>query len=476
MARSSSRRRSTVAACIVSGLLSILSTSSHAGVCDAAALGCSTGGACTVTGTWEIDSNCTIDFGTADVVLKGTLKATSTSGAFRIKAATLELQGGKVRSLGDVDHPGGNLVIEVAGAFRMSGTGPRIDTSGAAGGGTIQVSASTVDVASGVIAAEGGGGSTCGDAGTISVEASAGELSSQGIIRSTTSGPGCYGGQISLKGASVSLLGDVDARGGASGSDRAIVVEASTGDIVVAGGALVRADGTGQPDGSGADAGNIELHAANGNVRLESPSISLTGNSPDGVGGELSIKAAGNVEVLSRVVAYGGLHGSGGRLEIDSGASITIGGDVLATGGSSADGEGGSVELAAVGDVAVTALVDLSGTEGGSLEIARSQAVVLPGTIVARGVGGKGGQIEIHGCNAQIAGRLDSGSNNGGEAGTVSVSSATLAVATTGRIEALPCTSGSCISFATASNPSLATGAVINPPPVTSPDPLPGGC
>lgn len=115
-------------------------------------------------------------------------------GSFTVKSSDLTLNAGKLKSVGDTDDAGGDIAVELSGVLTMKGTGPRIDTSGNGGGGTIEVRASSISLTAGVITADGGSGATCGDGGAVEFAAQSGALTTSINIHSTTAGSDCSGG------------------------------------------------------------------------------------------------------------------------------------------------------------------------------------------------------------------------------------------------------------------------------------------
>ncbi|MBY0275009.1 hypothetical protein K2Z84_06695, partial [Candidatus Binatia bacterium] len=156
-------------------LCMFLAREASAGTCSASAFSCPASGTCIITGTWNIGSDCVLDFGTKAVELKGTFQAETQTGAFEVRAANLTLNGGKLKSLGDTLAPGGAISVVLTGQFLAKGSGPRIDTSGNSGG-PIRISAATIDLQTGTIVADGGTTEDCGDGGIITLEAFAGLL------------------------------------------------------------------------------------------------------------------------------------------------------------------------------------------------------------------------------------------------------------------------------------------------------------
>ena len=261
-------KRHAVSCCVMVLVLgaTIDTRSAQAAVCSASAFPCPPIGTCVVTGGWSIGSNCTIDFGARDVEISGTWTADVLSGSYEIRARDLTLNGGKLRSLGNSTNPGGEIGVVLGGTFKTKGSGPTVDTSGNGGGGLIRVIAAAIDLQTGTIRADGGSDQNCGDGGSIGLEAYDGALTSAINVKSTTGGNDCGGGSIAMTGESISVSGDVDAHGGGWASFEAITLTATATNVTVWSAAELNADGIGQPDGVGADGGQIRISAPLGSI------------------------------------------------------------------------------------------------------------------------------------------------------------------------------------------------------------------
>jgi hypothetical protein len=445
-------------------------------MCNVADFGCGGAGTCVIQGTWNVSSGCELDFSTRDVQLNGTLRAETLGGSFRVLAASLQLAGGKLQSLGNQTTAGGDIRVDVTGSFGTSGTGPGIDVSGQGGGGSITVVAGTIALGSGVVAADGGVGDDCGEAGIISLEATSGALTTGIPIHATTGGGACGGGEISLSGTTVAVSDVVDARGGASASSEAISITASTGSISITGNGRLRSDGIGQPDGFGSDGGGVRLNAAQG-VTLSGGTLTATGKSPNGAGGELVIVSGGDVQITAPVNLNGGNSGAGGDLSITSGGAIDVLADVSAEGGPSASsGGGGSVDLKAAGVVTIGAAIAASATSAGVISI-EGGTVTANGQLTARGNRGKGGTMELRGCSVSVSGDINVGSLNGGSAGSISVVGSSLSLNAGSSVLAIPCHAMTCIALQSPSGTAIIDpGATVQPAASLVVDPTAPAC
>lgn len=335
---------------VISAMLLLLWATDCAATCSSSEIPCPPTGLCTITGTWNIDDDCTLDFGLRDIKLQGILQAQDVGGSFTVVAHDFSVFGGKIRSIGDSDSPGGDLELNLTGAFRMYGTGSRISMNANAGSGTLSITAATISLETGVIDAGGGTGDTCGDAGDVDIEATDGSLTMSASIQAVTGGHDCSGGDVSLTGTSVTISGTIDARGGVAASPNAIYADATTGDLIVGSSAILRADGTGQPPGEGAPGGGVGLFSEEGDVIVNAASVTATGKSPSGSGGTITISAGQDIEMDARLSMFGGGTGSGGQVFMDAGGDLAITGAVSAYGGGSAGGgDGGIADLRAAG-------------------------------------------------------------------------------------------------------------------------------
>jgi len=402
-----------------------------------------------------------------DIEITGTWTADALGGAYEIRARDLTLNGGKLRSLGNSTSPGGEIGVVLGGTFKTKGSGPTIDTSGNGGGGLIRVIAAAIDLQTGTIRADGGNDQNCGGGGAIGLEAYGGALSSAITVKSTTGGNQCGGGSITMTGESVAVSGDVDAHGGAWASFEAITLAATETNVTVSSPAELNADGTGQPDGVGADGGQITIAAPLGSISLGASAVTAVGKSPYGAGGGLSLEAGQNIASSSRVTIQSGSNGFGGILSADAGGTLTVTGEIVATGGGSLpDGEGGDVDLSSVGSLLISSVIDASAVTGGRVAASSGGVVSVSGTLDVRGSRYAGGQVELTGCSVQVDGTVDAAASNGGEGGYVSVEAVSISAGSTSHIVATPCLDNDCVAMTTGGNPpGLHPSADISPAP-----------
>jgi hypothetical protein len=132
-----------------------------------------------------------------------------------------------------------------------------------------------------------------------------------------------------------------------------------------------------------------------GNVNLQTnPSIDVSGTAS---GGEILIEAGGSVEVAGRLESanIGNVSGGGG-ITIRAGGNIHTSAPLLATGG--LEFCGGIVDLFAEGSIDLDGNVDVSGNDGGRVDVSANQAIAVQ-RIDALGIGdaGGGGCIDVEG-------------------------------------------------------------------------------
>jgi hypothetical protein len=253
-----------------------------------------------------------------EIRLVGTQNVTLDAGS--VTSASGGAQGGNVQlsapvvvQAGDIHadgNAGGNIQVD-AGNFLQSGT---LSASGSAGaGGNIAVTAPhVIQTASAVMAADGSGG----NGGRISVDASGaadGLLFSSGSYSAT----GDKGGNITLLGHDILLLGASADASGASGGGTILV----GGDLHGANPAVANASTTG----------------VNFSTTLKADATQ------NGNGGKIVVWSDNNTQFYGTASARGGAQsGNGGSMEISSANNLTMGGFADA---GAANGTAGSLLL-----------------------------------------------------------------------------------------------------------------------------------
>lgn len=448
-------------------------------VCSATDLCAPSANPCTISGTVLVGEACHLDFGARDVVLTGVLQAAVPGGSFSVAAGSLTLTAGKIRSVGPAATVGGNVTVNVTGAFRMTGSGPTLDVSGAAGGGFVGVEAGTIDVQAGGIEADGSGTEACG--GVVTLRARSGPLLLAAPVHATGNSL-CAGGFLDLSGQSVELRSPLNVTGG--DFPGGVLVTADAGDLLLAATASIRANGEQIELGDGGDGGAIALLAESGNVTLLG-TIETTGATPEGEGGSIVILAGGTLHAGGLLSAEGnGGESNGGTIEIDAPGGVTFAHNVRVNGGTG--GSGGEIDVRSDGDVTLVATRTMQANGGflsaGSITLRDARSIVVQGTIEARASsGGNGGFVTLESCRATIAGTLDVSAGGGGPSGANAVTAGVIEVAATGRLLATPCdgsTPGTACNVLTVSGgaPAIDPLAVLTPAPQVNVDPSYNAC
>jgi cysteine-rich repeat protein len=445
--------------------------------CTASDLCSASANPCTITATRDVGDGCVLDFGARDVVLSGALQSATTSGSFTVRAGSLTLAAGRIRSTGPSGAAGGNVTLEVAGALVLSGSGPTLDVSGAANGGVLTVTAGSIDVRAGSVAADGTGSGACG--GAIFLHATTGTLSLAAPVHATGN-LFCAGGFMDLSGDDVIVATTLNAGGG--DYPGGIQLTANVGDVTITGAGLLKASGDQIELGDGGDGGPLVITAESGDVSIQG-ALSTDGATPEGEGGEVSIVAGGRVDIAAQISAQGNGGGSdGGSVAVDAGGDVAITANVRVSGGS--DAGGGEIDVRSDGVISVATgkLVQASGGSfgGGAITLRDASRIDVAGTLEARGAVGNGGFVTLQACRANVAGTLDTGSGGGGLSGANAIQAGLITVTNTGRLLATPCNSavsGGCNGLTlTAGTPAIDPLASISPAPTLTIDPSLGSC
>ena len=184
-----------------------------------------------------------LDFGARNVTVSGTLRALNSGASFSIEAASLTLNGGKLRAPGTNDDSGGTISITVTGDFTMQSNPALILVDGDGGGGTVEIAAGgAIRLLAGTVTAKGTHAAASG--GSVDLEAT-GLLDVVATISvEGTGGSDSGGGSIALEGANVSIRGSVNASGqNGSGGTIEVTADATTIAVTAAGTLKANADG-----------------------------------------------------------------------------------------------------------------------------------------------------------------------------------------------------------------------------------------
>lgn len=350
-------------------------TATNAQVCTADAFGPIGQDPLTITGTWDIDYGCTLDFGQRKVILNGTLNAedvTIRAGELLINASgsivgawlptVIELiegggHPGSATILGTIDHnddvEGGAVLIFADGFVTIGGAG------------VVRARGTATDSYGGSIAIDAGGPIT---------------IDGAGISLNVSSGADGMGGTVSLtsSGSYVLINEDIDAHGGSS------------------------------------DGGSVHLEATQYvNVNGEIDVYGATYGGWAGFGGTLTVIAGTDISLAATIDAHGPTGtsanggGEGGAVELTAGGSITISAEVNMSSGHHSDG--GSIVATAGGDfVHTTGRIHVDGRQatsyGGVIEITAEENVTISGALEADGGSQAcGGSVSVFGCSLSMA-------------------------------------------------------------------------
>jgi filamentous hemagglutinin len=241
-------------------------------------------------------------------------------------------------------------------------------------------------------------------------------------------------GNLTISGGGIRADGGNDVDNGASGGT--VTLEAH-GSVTID--ALID-----DSDGDCGDACETDVTADTGDVTVTANgSIDVSGMGSVASGGDVQIMAAGAVQVSGQLLGTAtgttgvdGEGGDGGNLFISAGAAVTLS-SLVSLSGHSLDGDGGSVDVEAAGDVLLAAtgslLVPTSGEGGGGMVTVKSSSgnTTINGPIDARG-DEFGGSIEVDAAGAAtITSALNADSRAptmlvGGTGGTITIQACTI--------------------------------------------------
>lgn len=427
---------------------------------------------CTVFGVQVVGDGCDLAFA-GDVTIRGTLKSPPEGGGFRLSSpGAIVLDTGVLRSLGWAGGAGA-ISVEAGGAFRMLGAFSKIDTSALAGALDVDVTAASIEVEAGSIAAAGGSTLQCGDSGAVVFETTGAIVLNAPIT--TEAGANCGGGDVTIEGAAVEIRRPITTSGGYDGGW--ITIEALAGDLVVTSAAALRARGKYEEPDSAGDGGTLLLTAA-GSITI-SGTIDVDGGSPNGTGGDIDMLADDTIAISGTLSSTGaGLYGSGGFVTLDAGGWVALSA-LIDLDGKGAESDGGALEMVSGGgfvssatlrarggdegsggDVGVEArngvsFLDsanwrLDGGSGGagSFTITTAGTASLAGELRAVGTSGLagGGDIRVAACSILVPGRLDVAGVTG-TAGTIVLRGGSVEIADGARLDANSCGTQACIAI-----------------------------
>src|SRR4029453_2360468 len=321
---------------------------------------CSGAGTCQGTQQFWIVSGATLDFAGRDLVLKKSGKLDVQGGSMLIKATSITLEGGSTLQGVRDSGGGGSVDIQATSGHMVSFKDALIDVGGTPAGRVDIEAAGNVRIAGDLRA---NGASDDGDGGTVTIDAQAIDI--PGTLQFTGQGDGFAGDATLLAVAGFSLAGTVD--------------------------------------GSGQDGGSLDIEASTGEVST-SAQIKLQATRAGGAGGSVGIVANGRVVLGGQFWLAGDRSGegggSGGALDADAGGPSEIRATLIDVSGASPTGSGGDVSLFAGGDIAVTASslevqaqAKGSAGVGGTVDFETEGSLQLPSASAFGGAGGAGGAV-----------------------------------------------------------------------------------
>lgn len=431
------------------------------------------GNPCNVTGSITVDHASVLDFGSADLRFKSTANlVVGPRMGFGARTMTIRAR---------------SIVLEPGSQLRGGGDNALIVLEATDGAIELQASGSNysrIDASSTV------GPSTFGSGGEIDLTAT-GAVTVAGILNVSASGTDSSAGAIEIaSGGAVTISKDVAF--GASGT----YSYAGSLTIYAATGVNSTAILDGAAPGSG---GSADIYSDAGPVTL-TKKVDLSGGSPDGSGGPLTIETTGDVSI-NQVLAPGGTGtddqcGDGGAISVSTEGAVGMTGPINLNSGTECSGGtidivagttvdqgstaaismtgsfgGGEMNIEANGNVTLRA-INMSGRDGGgALDLTTTAGLTtLAGTIDATGTGvdSTGGTIDIRGCSVTLESTgklLTEGNFNFPSVGYNSiVAGGTLTVNGTMKAESRN-------SFTLRSGAAVVSGATIAPAATTTIDP-----
>ena len=468
---------------------------------------------CVVTADVVVDPNSTLDFGARALDLRHGASLSFTSGTLTIRAGSVRVEAAAAIAGSAPSGSFPTLSITTTGDIRVEATtttNGRIDLSGSAQGGVIQLAALGAIQSDGLLlaratqaAAFGGeidllgvcvGGPDdgngcvqdipdCGDLATHGV-CTGGDRSMQGVSVTTpdeggsvtvaapqgsisvggtginASGGEDGGGDIDLEaGGNVTIGAPLNVNGGGLSGDAGTVTVVANGSVSIGNSITGNAAGSlAEGGGAGAD---IEITAVAGGISVTAP-ISADSGIPDGDGGVVDLTAGTDIVQTALISAAGrGVDGTGGDVEPDAGRNLTAGA-IDVSGG---NGGGGSIYANANAQAIVQGQWN---GDGGAIFQVLAASIVVTSKVHADASNDQqlGGGVTLQGCEVAVnAGAVVSSLGLTGENVLQASGPMTIAGTLTSAVNRLEYLDPTRL-------PQIATGAVVTPPPVVAPNPL----
>jgi len=366
-------------------LSALVLTPSLNGQCSAALFGSTIADPLVVLGNFSLPANCTVNFGGREVIFQsgsitGTtftllcakltvepgFNLTSTNGGvITLNVAPSGPHDGSVRMRGVIDVRdiawGGDVVVTCGASYLQTGNGGRIlgqGTAAGADGGTATITADGPVLIDGDALSINLRGGNDAEGGTAILTSNTDAVD---VLKRIDCSGGAYdGGSIALNsGTNVTVLAPLDVQGG--------------------GGSSIGFGWGGYVD---ITAGNDILLA--GNILASGPTGTL--NEGGGDGGWVTFVAGNNIAVGADITATGGVDGWGGFFDASAGGNYGHANGAINVRGTGTDAIGGDITIAAAGAVQIAGLMDAQGPSsayawGGTVEVAGELGVNMSGEV-----------------------------------------------------------------------------------------------
>ncbi len=384
---------------------------------------------------YVLTPGCVLDFGAHPVVLTG--KLSIGSGTATIKAASFTIPSSGL--IDGVANPGGMITIQTTGDFTavgvVQGSSQSINMSGSAigsgDGGEIVIEAGGNVSITGRLRAEGskrdssGGDITIRAAGNLTADSPAllsafgGSEGTGGTVDAVIGGAatinvpidasGGEGGFVDISSGGTTIVRDINLDGGGdAGSGGCAQIEAGT-DVELRG--IIRLNGVRGEFMTGGCGGFVCIEARFGELLVANgAAVRANGAAPDGGGGQIEILARDSMVIAGPVEAVGSdgdTCGGGVCVESQRDVTVTSTGAVDASGGDT----GGDLELLAGRDLVIRGPVSGAGTTRGG----------FGGLICLEAGEREPGQLQIDATVDAGANRQCSDEDGCGEAGEIEV-------------------------------------------------------
>ena len=443
------------------------------------------GAACLIKKDYDVGTNCTFNFSGRAVTIGSGSRIDVASGSMLWNVGSIVLDSNsEMRGKGATG--GGNIRIHSEGNITLNtgATKAKIDVSNSVSVGDIDLTAAGDIVINGFLlgthssTATSGGGSVFLDAGGDVIMGTTSKIT-------FTGGQQSFGGDLDVSaGGSASLAGPIDLSGGSGGfldvfvdgdfeldddMDTHATGDAEDGgdvDIFAGENIFLRAkiitNGSNGTFQSGGSAGGLDLTTEFGNIVI-SDVLRLNAGEPDGDGGDVFFVSSGFVTVSSSALISsngggGGIStgGLGGDIDIEAATDINVVGNMTSIGGFG----GGFVTLSAGRNVDIFGDIDartgVPGEFGGDVTIDAGRIIQQNGSVFATTLG----KVFIDGT-VDVTGGGCSTYNGCGAAGAIDVTACGLEFTSSGKFLASS-PSGGDVTISLSGQLTMPQGSVIN--------------